>query len=47
MSAHAQVRGMLHAADKQIPLELDARIRAVDGGLEIEAVTTPTTASPA
>jgi hypothetical protein len=38
---------MLHAAGKQIALQLDARIRAVDGGLEIEAVTTPTAASSA
>jgi polyisoprenoid-binding protein YceI len=33
------VRGQLHAAGRQIPLELDARVREVDGELEIEAVT--------
>jgi polyisoprenoid-binding protein YceI len=34
-----RVRGQLHAAGKSIPLELSATLRAVDGGLEIEAVT--------
>jgi len=33
------VSGQLHAAGRQIPLELDARVREVDGGLEIEAIT--------
>jgi len=33
------VRGHLHAAGWQIPLELDATVREVDGELEIEAVT--------
>jgi polyisoprenoid-binding protein YceI len=33
------VRGQLHAAGRQIPLELDATVREVDGELEIEAVT--------
>jgi polyisoprenoid-binding protein YceI len=34
-----RVRGRLHAAGRQIPLELDATVRDVDGELEIEAVT--------
>ena len=34
-----QVRGQLDAAGKQIPLELDAAVRVVDGELEVEAVT--------
>jgi len=34
-----RVRGQLHAAGRQIPLELDATVRAIDGELEIEAVT--------
>jgi polyisoprenoid-binding protein YceI len=35
-----KVRGQLDAAGKQIPLELDASVRVVDGGeLEVEAVT--------
>jgi polyisoprenoid-binding protein YceI len=34
-----RVRGQLHAAGRQIPLELDATVRDVDGELEIEAVT--------
>jgi polyisoprenoid-binding protein YceI len=34
-----KVRGQLHAAGKQIPLELDAAVRSVDGELEVEAVT--------
>ena len=34
-----RVRGQLHAAGRQIPLELDATVREVDGELEIEAVT--------
>jgi polyisoprenoid-binding protein YceI len=33
------VKGQLHAAGKQIPLELDATVREVDGELMIEAVT--------
>ncbi len=33
------VRGELHAAGRQIPLELDATVREIDGELEIEAVT--------
>lgn len=33
------VRGRLFARDLSIPLELDARIRRVDGELEIEAAT--------
>jgi polyisoprenoid-binding protein YceI len=33
------VHGQLHAAGKQIPLELDATVRDVDGELMIEAVT--------
>jgi polyisoprenoid-binding protein YceI len=33
------LRGQLHAAGRQIPLELDATVRAVDGELEIEGVT--------
>ena len=33
------VRGQLHAAGRQIPLELDATVRELDGELEIEAVT--------
>jgi polyisoprenoid-binding protein YceI len=33
------VRGQLHAAGRQIPLEFDASVREVDGELEIEAVT--------
>src|SRR3954471_12352452 len=33
------VHGQLHAAGRQIPLQLDARVREVDGELEIEAVT--------
>jgi polyisoprenoid-binding protein YceI len=34
-----QVRGRLHAAGRQIRLELDATVREIDGELEIEAVT--------
>jgi polyisoprenoid-binding protein YceI len=34
-----RVRGQLHAAGRQIPLELEATVREVDGELEIEAVT--------
>lgn len=34
-----RVRGQLHAGGRQIPLELDATVREVDGELEIEAVT--------
>jgi polyisoprenoid-binding protein YceI len=34
-----QVRGRLSARGQSIPLELDAQVRAVDGGLEIEATT--------
>jgi polyisoprenoid-binding protein YceI len=33
------VRGELHAAGRQIPIELDATVREIDGELEIEAVT--------
>ena len=33
------VRGRLFARDRSIPLELDARVRRVDGELEIEAAT--------
>jgi polyisoprenoid-binding protein YceI len=33
-----RVGGELHAAGRQIPLELDATVREVDGELEIEAV---------
>ena len=33
------VRGQLHAAGRQIPLELDATVRENDGELQIEAVT--------
>jgi polyisoprenoid-binding protein YceI len=32
-----KVRGGLHAAGREIPLRVDARLRAVDGGLWIEA----------
>jgi polyisoprenoid-binding protein YceI len=35
-----KVRGRLFARDQSIPLELDAHIRRIDGGLEIEAATT-------
>jgi polyisoprenoid-binding protein YceI len=34
-----RVRGNLHAAGRQIPLEVDAAVREIDGELEIEAVT--------
>ena len=34
-----KVRGHLHAAGKDIPLELDATVRRVDGQLELDAVT--------
>jgi polyisoprenoid-binding protein YceI len=34
-----RVHGQLHAAGRQIALELDATVREVDGELEIEAVT--------
>jgi polyisoprenoid-binding protein YceI len=34
-----KVRGQLAAAGKEIPLELDATVRVVDGELEVEAVT--------
>ena len=34
-----RVHGKLQAAGKEVPLELDASVRAADGGLEIEAVT--------
>jgi polyisoprenoid-binding protein YceI len=34
-----RVRGHLHAAGRQIPLEVDAAVREIDGELEIEAVT--------
>ena len=34
-----KVHGQLHAAGKQIPLELDATVREVDGELTIEAAT--------
>ena len=33
------VRGELHAAGRQVPLELDATVREVDTELEIEAVS--------
>src|SRR3954454_4444533 len=32
------VRGQLHAAGRQMPLELDATVREIDGELEIETV---------
>lgn len=35
-----KVRGRLFARDQSIPLELDAHIRRIDHGLEIEAATT-------
>jgi polyisoprenoid-binding protein YceI len=35
-----KVRGRLSARDRSIPLELDARVRDVDGELEIEAAAT-------
>jgi polyisoprenoid-binding protein YceI len=34
-----RVQGRLHAAGRQIPLQLDATVREIDGELEIEAVT--------
>src|SRR3954451_23415478 len=34
-----RVQGELHAAGRQIPLQLDATVREIDGELEIEAVT--------
>ena len=34
-----RVHGQLHAAGRQIPLELDATVREIDGELEIKAVT--------
>jgi polyisoprenoid-binding protein YceI len=34
-----KVRGQLHAAGKQVPLELDATLSDSDGEIEIEAVT--------
>jgi len=34
-----KLRGQLDAAGKQIPLELDATVRIVDGELDLEAVT--------
>ena len=34
-----KVRGRLHAAGKHVPLELHAKLRTVDGELEVEAVT--------
>src|SRR3954447_819329 len=34
-----RVHGQLHAAGRQIPLQLDATVREIDGELEIEAVT--------
>src|SRR5687767_4234497 len=34
-----RVHGQLHAADRQIPLQLDATAHEIDGELEIEAVT--------
>ena len=34
-----RVRGQLHAAGRQIPLELGATVREIDGELTIEAVT--------
>ena len=33
------VRGQLHAAGREMPLELDVTVREIDGELEIEAVT--------
>ena len=33
------VRGLLHAAGRSIPLELDATVHNVEGGVEIEAAT--------
>ena len=33
------VHGQLHAAGRQIPLELDATVREINGELQIEAVT--------
>jgi polyisoprenoid-binding protein YceI len=35
-----KIRGRLFARDRAIPLELDAHIRRLDGGLAIEAATT-------
>jgi polyisoprenoid-binding protein YceI len=34
-----RVHGQLHAGGRQIPLELDATVREIDGELEIEAIT--------
>jgi polyisoprenoid-binding protein YceI len=34
-----KVRGQLHAAGRQVPLVVDAKLQVVDGGLEIEAST--------
>jgi polyisoprenoid-binding protein YceI len=34
-----RVHGQLHTAGRQIPLQLDATVREIDGELEIEAVT--------
>src|SRR4051794_38138339 len=34
-----RVRGQLHAAGRQIPVELDATVREIDGELDIEGVT--------
>src|SRR4051794_16508108 len=34
-----RVRGQLHAGGRQIPLELEATVRDIDGELEIEATT--------
>jgi len=34
-----RVHGQLHAAGRQIPLDLDASMREIDGELEIEAVS--------
>jgi hypothetical protein len=34
-----KVRGRLHAAGRSIPLDLDANLQPVRGGIEIEAVT--------
>ena len=34
-----KVSGRLHAAGRSIPVELDATVHTVEGGLEIEAVT--------
>jgi polyisoprenoid-binding protein YceI len=34
-----RIRGQLHAAGKSIPLELSATLRAVDDGLEVEAIS--------